>query len=230
MVRPQQPLAPPSRAEAALPALRVTVDTVILTALNGQLQVLLTKRSEERFAGQWSLPGGFVDEQDGLESTALRELEQSTGVRDVYIEQLYTFGEPSRDTRGRVISVAYVALIAAHRCPLAPRELEAEARWWPIDELPRIAFDHGDMIRIALERVQSTLEYTTIGFQLVGEEFTLAELQSLYEVILGEPLDKRNFRRKMKMAGLVSGTGKSAREGLGRPAELFRFPVQRASR
>jgi 8-oxo-dGTP diphosphatase len=230
MVRPQQPLTAPSRAEAALPALRVTVDTVILTALNGQLQVLLTKRGEKRFAGQWSLPGGFVEEQDGLESTALRELEQSTGVRDVYLEQLYTFGEPSRDTRGRVISVAYVALIAADRCPLAPRELEAEARWWPIDELPRIAFDHGDMIRIALERVRSKLEYTTIGFQLVGEEFTLAELQSLYEIILSQPLDKRNFRRKMKMAGLVSGTGKSVREGLGRPAELFRFPVQRASR
>ena len=105
------------------------------------LQVLLVKRREEKFAGLWSLPGGFVAEDEPLEAAALRELHEATGVRDVYLEQLYTFGDPGRDTRGRVVSVAYVALLAADRCPLVPNDLEAEARWYPVYELPDLAFD-----------------------------------------------------------------------------------------
>jgi 8-oxo-dGTP diphosphatase len=212
-----------SSSTAALPELPVTVDTVIFTVLADALQVLLVKRGEERFAGLWSLPGGFVRLEERLETAALRELEEATGAVDVYLEQLYTFGDPSRDTRGRVISVAYVALLDADRCPLKPHDLEAEARWWPVEALPPLAFDHGEMIDVALERVQTKLQYTTIASQLAGESFTLSQLQSLYERVLGRELDKRNFRRKLKLAGLVEPTGASESEGPGRPAELYRF-------
>jgi 8-oxo-dGTP diphosphatase len=218
-----QPESSANQAMAPLPKLPVTVDTVIFTVLAEALQVLLVKRGEERFVGLWSLPGGFVRPEEPLEEAAQRELDEATGVADVYLEQLYTFGEPRRDTRGRVISVAYVALLDADRCPLKPHELEAEARWWPVESLPPLAFDHGAMIAVALERVRTKLQYTTIASQLAGESFTLSQLQSLYEHVLGRQLDKRNFRRKLKLAGLVEATGKSESEGPGRPAELYRF-------
>lgn len=206
-----------------LPALPVTVDTVIFTVVEEALQVLLVKRGEEKFAGLWSLPGGFVAPEEDLENAALRELQEATGVRDVYLEQLYTFGEPDRDTRGRVISVAYVALLAADRCPLVPHELEAEARWWPVYGLPDLAFDHPRMIEVALQRVRTKLEYTTIGFQLMGATFTLGELQRIYELILDRELDKRNFRRRLQLLDLVEPTGEYRKEGPGRPALLHRF-------
>ncbi len=209
--------------KATLPGLPVTVDTVIFTVIDHTLQVLLVKRREEKFVGQWSLPGGFVPTDEALDECALRELQAATGVRDVYLEQLYTFGEPGRDTRGRVVSVAYVALIAADCCPMVPNELEAEARWWPVYELPELAFDHPRMIEVALERVRTKLEYTTIGFQLMAETFTLGELQHVYEVILGRDLDKRNFRRRMQFLELVESTGEYHKEGPGRPALLHRF-------
>ena len=207
----------------ALPPLPVTVDTVIFTVLDHTLQVLLVKRREEKFAGLWSLPGGFVAEEESLETAALRELHEATGVRDVYLEQLYTFGDPGRDTRGRVVSVAYVALLAADRCPLVPNDLEAEARWYPVYEMPDLAFDHPRMIQVALDRVRTKLEYTTIGFQLMGATFTLSELQRVYEVILDRELDKRNFRRRLQLLDLVEPTGEKYREGPGRPALLHRF-------
>lgn len=209
--------------DPTLPRLPVTVDTVILTVLRGTLQVLLVKRTDGRFKGLWALPGGFVRPEEPLEEAARRELRTSTGVADVYLEQLYTFGDPDRDTRGRVISVAYVALLAADRCPLRPHELEAEARWWPVYERPDVAFDHDDMIQVALDRVRTKLEYTTIGFQLMPEVFTLGALQAIYEVILDRPLDKRNFRRKLSMLGLVEPTGETQQDGPGRPASLYRF-------
>ena len=207
----------------ALPELPVTVDTVIFTVLEQELQVLLVERGEKKFAGLWSLPGGFVAPNEALDEAAIRELHEATGVRDVYLEQLYTFGDPGRDTRGRVISVAYVALLAADRCPLVPNELEAEARWWPAYKLPDLAFDHPRMIEVALARVRTKLEYTTIGFQLMAVTFTLGELQRVYEVILDRELDKRNFRRRLQLLDLVESTGELRQEGPGRPALLHRF-------
>lgn len=212
----------PSSAQA-LPPLPVTVDSVILTVLDGRLQVLLVKRLDPPFAGLWALPGGFVRPEEPLEEAPRRELREATGTTDVYLEQLYTFGDPGRDTRGRVVSVAYVALLAADRCPLRPHRLEAEVRWWSVYALPPMAFDHRSMIDVALERVRTKLEYTTIGFQLMPETFTLGELQAVYEVVLDRKLDKRNFRRKLKLLGLVEPTGERKLEGRGRPAELYRF-------
>lgn len=218
-------LQPPrSSRTRVLPELPLTVDTVILTVLEGKLQVVLVKRLDQPFAGQWALPGGFVRPEESLEDAALRELREATGVEELYLEQLYTFGEPARDTRGRVVSVAYVALIAADRCPLTPHRLEAEARWFSVYELPEMAFDHGEMLSVALERVRTKLEYTTIGFQLMPRTFTLQELQSTYEIILDRALDKRNFRRRLKLLELVEAVGEKRAEGPGRPAELYRFP------
>ncbi len=206
-----------------MPPLPVTVDSVILTVLEGTLQVLLVRRMDSPFVGLWALPGGFVRPEEPLENAAIRELRESTGVDEVYLEQLYTFGQPQRDTRGRVVSVAYVALLAADRCPIKPQRLEAEVRWWPVYELPELAFDHGAMVEMSLQRVRTKLEYTTIGFQLMPEAFTMAQLQSVYEVILDRSLDKRNFQRKLSLLGLVEPTGDVRKEGRGRPAQVFRF-------
>jgi len=213
----------PTATRGSLPDLPVTVDTVIFTVLDGVLRVLLVRRTEAHLEGLWSLPGGFVAPEEPLEAAALRELRDATGVTDVYLEQLYTFGDPGRDTRGRVISVAYVALLAADRCPLVPNELEAEARWWSVYDLPPLAFDHPRMIEVALDRVRTKLEYTTIGFQLMPTSFTLGELQNVYEVVLDREIDKRNFRRRLKLLDLVESTGEKRSDGPGRPAELFRF-------
>ncbi len=213
----------PAPGADRLPPLPVTVDTVILTVLEGRLQVVLVKRLDEPFAGQWALPGGFVHPTESLESAARRELEEATGAGDVYLEQLYTFGAPDRDTRGRVVSVAYFALVAADRCPLTPHRLEAEAHWFWVKQLPTMAFDHLDMLQVALQRVRTKLEYTTLGFQLMPETFTLQELQKTYEIILDRELDKRNFRRRLKLLDLVEAVGAKRAEGPGRPAELYRF-------
>jgi 8-oxo-dGTP diphosphatase len=201
----------------------VTTDMVIFTLREGDLQVLLVKRKRPPFEGMWAIPGGFVQLDESLEEGALRELEEETGVRDVYLEQLYTFGEPQRDPRGRVITVAYFALVPAGivRRPRAGDDA-AEAEWWSVYDLPPLAFDHAAILKYALQRLRYKLEYTAVGFEILPEVFTLTELQTAYEVILGEELDKRNFRRKILGAEVIEETGER-RVGEGRPAKLYRF-------
>jgi 8-oxo-dGTP diphosphatase len=201
----------------------LTVDVVIFTLRTERLQVLLIQRRTEPFAGQWALPGGFVEMDEPLEAAAARELEEETGVQDAYLEQLYTYGEPSRDPRGRVVSVAYYALIPADAHILSEGGSDsARARWFPVEELPSLAFDHAEIISYALRRLRYKLEYSAVGFQLLPGEFTLSELQHTYEMILGEKLDKRNFRRRIQEAGIIEATQK-ARSGEGRPARLYRY-------
>lgn len=199
----------------------VTVDVVIFTLRDDDLQVLLIKRKRAPYAGRWAIPGGFVRSRERLDDAARRELEEETGVRDVYLEQLYTFGNPKRDPRQRVITVAYFALVPA---PLATRAGgdAADARWWSMYDLPTLAFDHAEILDYALTRLRYKLEYTAVGFQLLPETFTLTELQKAYEVILGIELDKRNFRRKILEAKVIEETG-DYRSGEGRPAMLYRF-------
>lgn len=201
--------------------IRVTVDIVIFTIRDRALHVLLVKRGIEPFKGRWAIPGGFVVRDESLEEAALRELEEETGVRDVYLEQLYTFGDPGRDPRGRVVTVAYFALVSSDRSLQAGTDA-AEANWFAAASPPPLAFDHGKILATALERLRSKLEYTTVGFQLLPPKFTLTELQRVYEAILGRPLDKRNFRRKMSMLGLVKPLRQWSRGGR-RPARLFEF-------
>jgi 8-oxo-dGTP diphosphatase len=205
--------------------MRVAVDIVIFTIESGALKVLLVRRRIEPFKGQFAIPGGFVRDDEDLDEAALRELHEETGVRDVYLEQLYSFGEPERDPRGRVVSVSYFALISADR-PLSAGSDAAEARWWPVQELPSLAFDHAGILRYALERLRNKLEYTTVGFQLLPEKFTLTQLQGVYEAILEKKLDKRNFRRKMALLKILKPLKEYQSSGR-RPAQLFRFVAER---
>jgi 8-oxo-dGTP diphosphatase len=202
----------------------VTVDVVIFTLQNGELHVLLVQRKRWPFEGHWAIPGGVVEMDEGLEEAARRELEEETGVRDIYLEQLYTFGHPKRDPRTRVISVAYIALIRADTQTLRVSEESADVRWFPVRRLPGpLAFDHDGILAIALERLRSKLEYTTLAFQLLPEVFSILELKHIYEQIWGEEkLDKGNFYRKIKDANILEDTG-MRREGRGRPTTLYRF-------
>jgi 8-oxo-dGTP diphosphatase len=207
-------------------ALSVTVDVVIFTIREGALQVLLVRRGIPPFEGQYAIPGGFVREDELLEDAARRELEEETGVRNVFLEQLYTFGDPARDPRGRVITVAYYALIATDKISLAASGDAAEARWFSMSDLPPVAFDHQRILDYALERLRNKLEYTTVGFQLLPEKFALGDLQAVYEVILGRPLDKRNFRRKVALLGILKPLREWRKTGR-KPAQLYRFAAVR---
>jgi 8-oxo-dGTP diphosphatase len=202
----------------------VTVDVVIFTIIDGSLTVLLVRRGIEPNRGDWAIPGGFVLDGESLEHAALRELREETGVTDVYLEQLYTFGDPGRDPRGRIVSVAYYALIASDRAPLTAGTDAAEARWWPIGGLPeRLAFDHAYILDYAIQRLRAKVGYTTVGFQLLPSEFTLSELQSVHEAILGRSLDKRNFRKKIEQLGVAKPLDRWRRAGASRPARLYSF-------
>jgi 8-oxo-dGTP diphosphatase len=201
----------------------VTVDIIIFTLRESRLQVLLVQRAHPPFEGAWALPGGFIQLDESLEDAAARELEEETGVQEAYLEQLYTYGEPSRDPRGRVITVAYYALLPKD----APIRQEGasdarQARLFPIDDLPVLAFDHGEIIQYAIRRLRYKLEYSAAGFELLPEEFTLSEIQHTYEKILGEHLDKRNFRRRILLAGIIESTD-HLHAGEGRPARLYRY-------
>jgi 8-oxo-dGTP diphosphatase len=199
----------------------ISVDVVIFTLRADDLQVLLIQRKHSPFEGRWAIPGGFVKADESLETAARRELEEETGVHDVYLEQLYTFGDPGRDPRGRVITVAYLALVPAPLA-LAAGSDASDARWWSVSKLPKLAFDHGKILQYALRRLRYKLEYTAVGFQFLPPSFTLTEIQTAYQTVLGEPLDKRNFRRRILEAGILEETGVLSNSG-GRPAKLYRF-------
>lgn len=178
----------------------VTVDIVIFTVRDNALKVLLVKRRLAPHQGMWAIPGGFIGMDESLEAAALRELKDETGVENVYLEQLYTFGDPHRDPRTRVITVTYFALVEAGQLkPLRPGSDASEADWFSMYRLPELAFDHRQILDYALARLRSKLEYTNIAFQLLPEKFTLTELQRIYEVIWNEKLDKRNFRKRLSI-------------------------------
>ena len=203
----------------------VTADVVIFTLRDGDLCVLLVKRARWPFEGEWAIPGGFIHMDESLEDAARRELAEETGfdVGEVYLEQLYTFGRPGRDPRTRVITVAYMAVVPSSELQPQAGDDAAEAEWWSMYNLPeKLAFDHTDILEYALTRLRYKLEYTAVGFELLPQEFTLAELQTAYEIILGEELDKANFRKKLARGNVVEPTGRF-RQTAGRPAELYRY-------
>ena len=206
---------------------RVAVDVVVFTILGGRLNVLLVRRGGPPFRGRWAIPGGFVEESEPLEDAARRELAEETGVAGVFLEQLYTFGDPARDPRGRVVTVAYVALLRHAPPRLRAASDAAEARWHPARDLPPLAFDHRRILGTALDRLRNKLEWTTMGFQLLPEEFTLSELQRVYEAILDKRIDKRNFRRKMALLDVVRPAGRWSTSGGRRPARLYSFAAER---
>ena len=209
------------------PAFAVTVDLVVLTIRGDDLQVLVVKRGEAPFEGQWALPGGFVHVDEDLHAAAVRELVEETGLsrRDVHLEQLATFGAPQRDPRMRVVSVAYLALAADLPLPVAGTDA-ADARWHPFDALvagPPLAFDHDEILRQGVERARSKLEYTPLATAFCAPEFTISELRRVYEVVWGAALDPRNFHRKAtRTDGFLAPTDHSTTRDRGRPARLFR--------
>ena len=175
----------------------VTVDIVVFSIKNKQLQVLLVKRNEEPFKDKWALPGGFIRMNESLENAAKRELEEETGVKDVYLEQLYSFGDIKRDPRGRVITVSYMALINSNKINLKASTDVSKASWYPINKLPSLAFDHKNILNYALKRLKWKFEYTTVAFSLLPAKFTLSNIQDIYEIVFGKKFDKRNFRKKL---------------------------------
>ena len=202
--------------------IQVTVDIVVFTVHEQTLQVLLIERGIDPFKGLYALHGGFVRAEETLEQAAFRELLEETGTKNVYLEQLYTFGDPGRDPRGRVVTVAYYALVPTDKSPLLAGTDAATAGWYPVSALPPLAFDHKKIVEYAVDRLRNKLEYTNVGFQLLPTKFTLSALQALHEAILGKPLDKRNFRRKVLGLGLVKPSKEMQATGR-KPAQLFSF-------
>ncbi len=171
----------------------VTVDTVIFSIKENDLKVLLVKRSSSPFKDKWAIPGGFVKIDQSLEDAAKFKLEEKTGVKDVYLEQLYSFGSPKRDPRGRVITVTYFALINSDNVKLKGDD----AKWFSITELPQVAFDHNTILDYALKRLKWKFEYTVVAFSLLPKKFTMTQVQDLYEIVFNQKFDKRNFRKKI---------------------------------
>lgn len=201
----------------------LTVDCVVFGYRAGEVHVLLIERGAEPFRGAWALPGGFVGMEETPDEAALRELSEETGVSDVYLEQLYTFGAVDRDPRGRVVSVAYYALVSLDgRTPSASTDARS-ARWFPLERLPKLAFDHRHILTTAVERLRAKVRYKPIGFELLPEKFTLTELQQLYETILGQPIDKRNFRKKILAMTMLKPLDEFRQGARNRPAQLYRF-------
>ena len=228
----------------------LTCDVIVFTIRDGRLQVLLVRRGRPPFRGRWAIPGGFVEKDEPLEAAARRELEEETGLRDVYLEQLYSFGDPGRDPRGHTVTVAHLALVnparfegeGARPSPairpgkrgtgnpepgtanlLRAGDDAAALRWFPAHRPPPLAFDHNRVLAVALERLRNKLFYTTVGFEFLGREFTLPELQRVYEILLNRRQDKRNFRRRILSLGILKPLGRTRREGRHRPARLYAF-------
>ena len=207
----------PSKLKFAI----IATDTVLLAVRHEELKVLLMKVNRPPFyVNRWGVPGGLIRPDETADDAARRSLWSKGGAKFSHIEQLYTFSALDRDRRGRVVSVAYLALTPS--TDVAQRE-GSEVRWFSVSNLPKLAYDHREIIRTATERLRAKLAYTNIAFRLLPEEFTLSELQRLYEVILERRLDKRNFRKKLSQLRLVHGTGKKKRAGRSRPAGLYRF-------
>ncbi len=203
----------------------VTVDIVIFTIRHGQLEVLLVQRGQEPFKDKWAIPGGFIRLSENLEEAAKRVLYEKTHVKDVYLEQIYTFGDPHRYPSARVITVSYVALIRSDDLELQAEEglNIQQINWHPVYDLPRLAFDHYSILSYAIKRLRARLEYTPIAFQLLPKKFTLTELQRTYESILNQELDKRNFRKKIVSLGLLKEHDEFTKESSKRPARLYSF-------
>ena len=201
----------------------LTVDCAVFGLDEGRLKVLLVERGEEPYRGAWALPGGFVRLDEGLEAAALRELEEETGVRELYLEQLGAFGEPGRDPRERVVTVAYFAIVNLFDHPARGGSDASAAAWFEADAPPRLAFDHADILAAALDRLRGKLRREPLAFEFLPRAFTLTQLQRFYETVLGAPLDKRNFRKKVLSYGILEELDEFEAGAAHRAARLHRF-------
>ncbi len=201
----------------------VTTDCVIFGFDGNQLNLLLIARGIEPFKGQWAFPGGFVRMQETTEACARRELAEETGLLEIFMEQLYTFSELERDPRGRTISVAYFALVNNSEWQPIAGDDAGKARWFSIENVPELAFDHERILKLAVERLRGKIRYQPIGFELLPEQFTLPQLQNLYEAILQQPLDRRNFRKKIMKYNILEPLDKKEEGTPHRAARYYQF-------
>jgi len=219
---------PPTKPHSyPYPRAALAVDCVVFGLDEAGLQVLLIQRDLEPFRGAWALPGGFVHVDEDLDQAARRELREETGLDTAFLEQLYTFGALGRDPRDRVVTVAYYALLklSDHRVQAATDA--RDAAWFAVEDLPRLAFDHADIVTMALNRLRGKVRYQPIGFELLPPKFTLSQLQRLYEIVLERPLDKRNFRKKVLSLGLLEELDEVEQDVAHRAARLYRFDERR---
>ncbi len=208
----------------------VTVDCVVFGLDEGSLKVLLIQRQLAPFRHKWALPGGFVQMKEDLMQAARRELAEETGATDMYLEQLCSFGDVKRDPRGRVITVAYYALTNMSGHAIRAATDAENVGWFPVDDLPSLAFDHEQIMSVALERLRNKVRYAPVGFELLPRLFTLTQLQRLYETVLERTLDKRNFRKKILSMGLLVETNQIEKDVAHRAARLYRFDAKKYRR
>ena len=205
--------------------MRVTVDAIVFTVLHDDLKVLLIKRKNPPFRGKYALPGGFVEQDETPEEAAKRELTEETNVRNIFLQQLGAYGDVHRDPRGRVISIAYIALISPEQKLLSTADA-MNAEWHAADSLPELAFDHRRIIEDALKQLRFEIQTTNIAVQILPKKFTLSQLQRLYELVLKKEIDKRNFRKRIRELGTLKELRETMMDGAHRPARLYSFKEQ----
>ena len=205
------------------PRAALTVDCVVFGMDDEDLKVMLIQRDVPPFEGQWALPGGFVRVEETVDEAAQRELQEETGLSKVFLEQLYTFGAADRDPRERVVTVAYFALVNLVDHRVQATTDARQAAWFQVHDVPSLAFDHDEILGVALQRLRGKLSYQPIGFELLPKKFALSRLQHLYEVVLERELDKRNFRKKVLATGLLVETDEVQQDVAHRAARLYRF-------
>lgn len=213
----------------AHPRPALTVDIVVFGLDEGDLKVLLIRRGQDPFEGRWALPGGFVDPNEALPDAARRELAEETGVTDIFMEQLFTFGAVDRDPRERVVSVTYFALVNLHEHEVNAATDARDVAWFTVDDVPELAFDHDEILSVALTRLRGKVRYQPIGFELLPRKFTLRQLQEMYEKILERSLDKRNFRKKVLGTKLLVELDEVEQDVAHRAARLYRFDEEKYS-
>ena len=204
--------------------MKVTVDGVIFGYVENDLRILLIKRKYDPFQNCWALPGGYVEENETIESAVLREVNEETGIDNLYLEQLYTFGDTDRDPRGRIISIAYYGLVQPSNYKLNASTDAKDVEWFSVNDLPKqLAFDHSNIIKTALERLKGKVRYMPIGFELLSKKFSLGQIQNLYETILDISFDPANFRKKFLKLDILDKLEEKEENPKGRPGNLYRF-------
>ena len=206
--------------------IQVAVDAIVFGYSREEgVSILLIKRKYDPFKGSWAVPGGFVLDDETLEEAVARELQEETGVKIDYLEQLYTFGKPDRDPRARILSVAYFGLVKSNQFQKLKATTDAEeAAWFNYNKLPKLAFDHKIILKVAIERLRGKIVYQPIGFELLDKKFPFSDLEHLYSTLLDRPIDRRNFKKKVMSLGILDELDEKAKAtGAGRPGNLFQF-------
>ncbi|WP_085765886.1 NUDIX hydrolase [Nonlabens spongiae] len=207
--------------------IKLTVDAVVFGYENGKVYLLLINRKYEPFKNQWALPGGYVKDDENLEEAVARELKEESGVEINFLEQLYTFGAVDRDPRGRVVSISYYGLVRPDKFQISAATDAKDVKWFPLNEIPQVSFDHERIIESGIIRLRSKIKYEPIGFELLDAKFPFSDLEKLYSALLGEPVDRRNFRKKIKELNVLDELDDTLSTGPGRPARLFKFNKKR---